>query len=685
MEEIKPEELFEKLVTGGNIAVVVGRRGSGKTSLGFATVEEARKRNKECFIVGFPEEAKKYLPGYVQIIEELKDAPNGAFVMMDEAVLQYNARMWRQGKHMGLLEIIDLARHKDLSVVFLAINTAMLDPNILRSIDTLIIKEPSLLQEFMERPFLKKFISKVMKEFQNIKPEDRNKYAYLFDDKFEGIVATSLPTFWSDDISKSWKDYASISDTEVKGIKVVGAGSLPVGERPICFNCQFFVHTQHEAWCAKGLDVGVSECPQFAPKKQAKIWSFRKEKKPTNRAWRNPPGTEICERCSNCQGESDVGVMCKHYERPVKFIDGDCKHFTRFNPLEEHKLLDEARSYYANFKVRSRGKMVIWNAWKEYSEKHGFKNVAEEEGGTDEYWGGGSQPPDENVRTQIHLTQKPRREETLYPMSCNCQKWRTTHICDHANKLAQLILAFAHANQIPQQGEQWLRPPGDWKDKWSKHEDSTLEGQKGEHWDTDYDHGGKEHKSGEREHGGKGKGGEGEEGEGECEGQAEPCDKCGGTGEVQAPDFPEGYTMPCPDCHGTGVKGAPRGMGRGQESEGEGEGECPDCEGTGEKPCSSCEGTGTIPGTEGEGEGGHGKDCPDCQGTGLSDEKCSSCGGTGTGKGKGKGKSKGDGDDAPPRYQIGDRVILPTGQTGIVVEIYDREDGGQRLKVEIEG
>jgi hypothetical protein len=500
---IPTDELFDKLTHGGNITVVVGRRGSGKTAFGFRGVEEARNRQKQAFIVGFPPDAKKFLPGYVEMIDDIKDAPNGAFVMMDEAVLQYNARLWRKGKSIGLLEVIDLARHKDLSVLFLSINTAMLDANILRAIDTLIFKEPSLLQEFMERPFLKKFISKVSGEYAEIPVGDRSAYCYVFDDRFEGMARTELPPFWSDDLSKSWKDYTAISDGETKGIKVIGSASLPLGEAPICFNCQNFVHTDYEAWCNIGQDVGVTECPFFQQKKKPKVWTYKKERA-KGKPWHNPPGTQQCDDCTNFCGETEIGMMCEHTSRPVKFIDGNCPY--RNPDIEEHRVWRRAMQFYPRFRTQVKGKLVFWDVWLNVAKANGFKILRQEDAGTDVYY---FEP--EKVEVSLHQTRKRGQEVTKYPMSCRCREWQATRKCQHCNKMAELILKYAtdhRISAIDQPFEHFiLLPPKDGEERDGEERD------RGEQWEITV-----------------------------------PCPDCGGTGVVVRGGIPG----KCPRCGGTG-------------------------------------------------------------------------------------------------------------------------------------
>lgn len=84
-------------------------------------------------------------------------------------------------------------------------NSAMIDVNILRLADTLLFKEPSLLQSRFERKALKDMFDKVAPLFEGMQDAVRN--FYVWDDDFEGLLSYGLPLFWSDDISRSFRDF----------------------------------------------------------------------------------------------------------------------------------------------------------------------------------------------------------------------------------------------------------------------------------------------------------------------------------------------------------------------------------------------------------------------------------------------------------------------------------------------
>jgi hypothetical protein len=83
----------------------------------------------------------------------------------------------------------------------------MIDLNVMRLSDTIIFKEPSLLQSRFERKSILDLFRKAEEQFKKIENSERKKHFYVLDDEFEGILSFSLPEFWSDKISKSFSKY----------------------------------------------------------------------------------------------------------------------------------------------------------------------------------------------------------------------------------------------------------------------------------------------------------------------------------------------------------------------------------------------------------------------------------------------------------------------------------------------
>jgi hypothetical protein len=104
----------------------------------------------------------------------------------------------------AISRIMAIARHKGLTLIFVSQNSAMIDVNILRLVDCVLLKEPSLLQAKFERKALRDIYEGVQGSFEKI--QDKQAHVYIYDDDFQGLVRFSLPSFWKEDISLSYKN-----------------------------------------------------------------------------------------------------------------------------------------------------------------------------------------------------------------------------------------------------------------------------------------------------------------------------------------------------------------------------------------------------------------------------------------------------------------------------------------------
>jgi hypothetical protein len=153
-------------------------------------------------VVGY---SKTKLPRWIKKIDKVDDAPENSVVLLDEGAIGYFSRDSMKQANKMLSKMMTIARHKNLTLIIITQNSAMIDVNVLRLADTLLFKEPSLLQSRFERKALRDMFEKVSPLFDGM--EDAVKNFYVWDDDFEGIVSYELPLFWSDLISKSFKNF----------------------------------------------------------------------------------------------------------------------------------------------------------------------------------------------------------------------------------------------------------------------------------------------------------------------------------------------------------------------------------------------------------------------------------------------------------------------------------------------
>ncbi len=193
---------FENILNSDSqIGIVLGARGTGKTAFGIKLLENIYFKNrKKCFAMGF---SQKELPFWIKSVNEVSEIENDSFVLLDEGGITFSSRNSMSKANKILSNLMLIARHKNISILFISQNSSNLDINILRQADYLILKPSSLLQKEFERKVIQKIYSSTEKGFIEFK-NDKGA-TYIHSNKFLGFVSNPLPSFWREEISKSFK------------------------------------------------------------------------------------------------------------------------------------------------------------------------------------------------------------------------------------------------------------------------------------------------------------------------------------------------------------------------------------------------------------------------------------------------------------------------------------------------
>jgi len=190
-----------RLLDESLIMAIAGRRGSGKSVLGFRLLENINaKSGRPCFALGVKQSV---LPSWIKSIDNISAVSNKGVVLVDEGAIAFSSRSSMTKKNKQLGELLAIARHKDLTLIFITQNTGMIDKNVLNLCDTILLKEGSLLQEKMERSVMKDLYVTANKNISKIPSAQRKPYCYVFDSEFEGLLQAELPSFWSTKVSKN--------------------------------------------------------------------------------------------------------------------------------------------------------------------------------------------------------------------------------------------------------------------------------------------------------------------------------------------------------------------------------------------------------------------------------------------------------------------------------------------------
>lgn len=180
------------------IGIVIGARGSGKTAAALRIAENLKDCKKKLFAMGFSE-----LPSWIQIVENIDEIKNDSLVIIDEGGILFSSRDSMSNSNKLLSELLFIARHKNLTILFISQNSSNLEINTLRQADFLILKRSSLLQKNFERKIIAKIYDEYNDKFEKYK--DVKGHALVYSNDFVGFIENDLPSFWSMNVSKGFR------------------------------------------------------------------------------------------------------------------------------------------------------------------------------------------------------------------------------------------------------------------------------------------------------------------------------------------------------------------------------------------------------------------------------------------------------------------------------------------------
>jgi hypothetical protein len=193
---------FENMLSkkDSTIGIILGARGSGKSAFGLKLLENMHATSgRKIFALGFK---VGELPSWIHTIEDIEHIENNSYVLIDEGGILFNARQGFSDANQLLSKLLLIARHKDLSIMFISQNSSNLEINAIRQADYLVLKPSSLLQLDFERKKIKEIYEEAAEDFARYKKTKG--LTYIYSDTFKGFVTNPLPTFWTMRISKSF-------------------------------------------------------------------------------------------------------------------------------------------------------------------------------------------------------------------------------------------------------------------------------------------------------------------------------------------------------------------------------------------------------------------------------------------------------------------------------------------------
>ena len=193
----RQENLFKKILERSEVILITGRRGAGKTALGYYILEQSPNP----YVFGLPEGAWQYLPESITPLKSLENLPEKATIFIDEAALWFYSRSSSQKLNKYISQLVTEARHQEQLLIFATHTLRKLDIGVVMDADAIFFKEPSFLHSKFERSEIREITREVMRHFSRLK-DDRRKYTYVLSHDYEGFIKTPLPSFWCEELSK---------------------------------------------------------------------------------------------------------------------------------------------------------------------------------------------------------------------------------------------------------------------------------------------------------------------------------------------------------------------------------------------------------------------------------------------------------------------------------------------------
>lgn len=219
-DETEPNENYQRwydLIQPATVNIILGRKGTGKSALGYFLLETIGTHyNLSPFIVNLPKTKEILLPTNFAItnLERVKTIMNSIY-LIDEGTTMLPAGQAKLEEMVKAFQA--LSRQRNQIIIFIFHASSDVGSRILRGIDAVLLKEPSKrqIQHGSKDNWWHDLLLEAKGKFKTIKDmgEDKRKYTYIDSEEpeFRGLMANSLCSFWSEDLSCA---YAGVVERE---------------------------------------------------------------------------------------------------------------------------------------------------------------------------------------------------------------------------------------------------------------------------------------------------------------------------------------------------------------------------------------------------------------------------------------------------------------------------------------
>lgn len=219
-----------ELVTPSTVNIILGRKGAGKSALGYFLLENIGRHYNLCpFVVNLPNTKEMLLPSSFAVtnLEQVKTIMN-SIILIDEGTTMLPAGRAKLEEMIKGFQA--LSRQRNQVIIFIFHASSDVGSRILRGVDAVLLKEPSKrqIQHGSKDNWWHDLLLESKEKFKTLADigEDKRKYTYVDCDEpeFRALLPNSLCSFWSEELSCA---YAGVIERQGDNLTVARQQKLP--------------------------------------------------------------------------------------------------------------------------------------------------------------------------------------------------------------------------------------------------------------------------------------------------------------------------------------------------------------------------------------------------------------------------------------------------------------------------
>lgn len=191
------------------VVIILGFRGQGKSALAWYIMDMCRVykgKARPVYVLGMPKKKRKYAPKWVKHVDNFRNIPKGALILVDEAALRFPARRSQSDENIAVAGLNALSRQRDQLIIFVAHTARLLELEAIMDCNVIIYRKPSASYLKFERRETMEWTTTAREQIMS--KGNPLHWAYVIDleDDRRGLLRCKLPPFWSNELSAAWAD-----------------------------------------------------------------------------------------------------------------------------------------------------------------------------------------------------------------------------------------------------------------------------------------------------------------------------------------------------------------------------------------------------------------------------------------------------------------------------------------------